>query len=180
MVLSSVGSSLGSSLLPEGISFLGMNIAGDAIGQAIGASLGAVIDQALFGSNVANHEGPRLSDLSVQASTEGATIPRLYGRARLAGQLIWATNFLEHKSSQDSGGKGGGGSVTSFSYTVSFAVGLCEGEIGRLGRVWADGDEWDLADVTYRFYRGSDDQSPDPLLEAKEGVGGPEVPCPAR
>jgi len=171
MVLSSVGSSLGSSLLPEGISFLGMNIAGDAIGQAIGASLGAVIDQALFGSNVANHEGPRLSDLSVQASTEGAAIPRLYGRARLAGQLIWATNFLEHKSSQDSGGKGGGGSVTSFSYTVSFAVGLCEGEIGRLGRVWADGDEWDLADVTYRFYRGSDDQSPDPLLEAKEGVG---------
>lgn len=171
MVLSSVGSSLGSTLLPEGISFLGMNIAGDAIGQAIGASLGAVIDQALFGSNVANHEGPRLSDLSVQASTEGAAIPRLYGRARLAGQLIWATNFLEHKSSQDSGGKGGGGSVTSFSYTVSFAVGLCEGEIGRLGRVWADGEEWDLADVTYRFYRGGDDQSPDPLIEAKEGVG---------
>lgn len=171
MVLSSVGSSLGSTLLPEGISLLGMNIAGDAIGQAIGASLGAVIDQALFGSNVANREGPRLSDLSVQASTEGAAIPRLYGRARLAGQLIWATNFLEHKSSQDSGGKGGGGSVTSFSYTVSFAVGLCEGEIGRLGRIWADGDEWDLADVTYRFYRGSDDQSPDPLLEAKEGVG---------
>ena len=171
MILSSVGSTLGTSLLPEGISFLGMNIAGEAIGQAVGATLGAVIDQSLFGSNVANHEGPRLSDLSVQASTEGAAIPRLYGRGRLAGQLIWATNFLEHKSNQDSGGKGGGGSVTSYSYTVSFAVGLCEGEIGRLGRVWADGDEWDLSDVTYRFYRGSGEQTPDPLMEAKEGVG---------
>lgn len=171
MVLSSVGSSLGTTLLPEGINLLGMNIAGDALGQAIGASLGAVIDQALFGSNVANHEGPRLSDLSVQASTEGAAIPRLYGRARLGGQLIWATNFLEHKNSQDTGGKGGGGSVTSYSYSTSFAVGLCEGEVARIGRVWADGEEWDLADTTYRFYRGTSDQSPDPLIEAKEGMG---------
>ena len=30
-----------------------------------------------------------------QASTEGAPIPRLYGRVRLAGQVIWASQFEE-------------------------------------------------------------------------------------
>ena len=40
-------------------------------------------------------EGPRLSDLDVMASTEGAPIPRVYGRARLAGQVIWATELEE-------------------------------------------------------------------------------------
>jgi hypothetical protein len=29
------------------------------------------------------------------ASTEGAAIPRIYGRARLSGQVIWATNLEE-------------------------------------------------------------------------------------
>ena len=40
-------------------------------------------------------KGPRLSDLDVMASTEGAPIPRVYGRARLAGQVIWATKLEE-------------------------------------------------------------------------------------
>ena len=42
-----------------------------------------------------NVEGPRLADLDVMASTEGAPIPRVYGRARLAGQVIWATQLEE-------------------------------------------------------------------------------------
>ena len=42
-----------------------------------------------------NVEGPRLSDLDVMASTEGAPIPRVYGRARIAGQVIWATQLEE-------------------------------------------------------------------------------------
>jgi hypothetical protein len=48
-----------------------------------------VIDHALFGArrNIAL-EGPRLSDLTVMASTGGAAIPRVYGRARLSGQVI--------------------------------------------------------------------------------------------
>ena len=43
----------------------------------------------------ATSKGPRLSDLDVMASTEGAPIPRVYGRARLAGQVIWATKLEE-------------------------------------------------------------------------------------
>ncbi len=61
--------------------------------------------------------------------------------------------------------------ATQYRYYANFAVALCEGEVTRLGRVWADGDEITLSDYTYRFYPGSDTQLPDSLIEAKEGAG---------
>ena len=36
--------------------------------------------------------------------------------------------------------------------------------------MWADGEELDLSTVTYRLHLGIDD-SPDSLIEAKEGAG---------
>ncbi len=121
---------------------------------------------------------PRLSDLTVTASTEGADIPRLYGRARLGGQIIWATNFEEEivSSGASGGGKGVGGGGASaggsgYRYYANFAVALCEGAVTRLGRVWADGEEITLSDYTCRFHAGTEDQMPDSLIEAKEGAG---------
>lgn len=173
LVLSSVGSALGSALLPSGLSFFGTTISGAALGGAIGAGIGSYVDAQLFGSS-ANAQGPRLDDLHVMASTEGAPIPRLYGRARLAGQVIWATNYKEHVRRQTSGGgKGGGGSsvtVTEYSYSVSFAVGLCEDAVTRIGRIWADGKPLSLAGLTWRLHSGDEDQPPDPLIEAVEGA----------
>ncbi len=61
--------------------------------------------------------------------------------------------------------------TTTYSYSVSLAVALCEGEIRRVGRVWADGVELDLSSVSMRVYTGTEDQMPDPLLEAVEGAG---------
>merc|ERR1739841_403085 len=70
---------------------------GAAIGQAVGGIAGAVIDQSLLGGSAGTRrvEGPRLSEISGLASSEGAAIPRVYGRARIGGQLIWATRFEE-------------------------------------------------------------------------------------
>ncbi len=177
LALSAVGAAAGSALLPSGFSFLGATLTGATLGRAVGSIAGSYIDQALFGATGQDvvREGPRLADLSVMASTEGTDIPRLYGRARLGGQIIWATNFEEETVTSSAGGSGkglntgGGASTTQYRYFANFAVALCEGEITRLGRVWADGDEITLSDYTYRFYRGSDDQTPDSLIEAKEG-----------
>ncbi len=179
LALSAVGAAAGSALLPAGFSFLGATLTGAAIGRVAGSLAGAYIDQALFGSTGQDvvREGPRLSDLTVTASTEGADIARLYGRARLGGQIIWATNFEEEATTSDAGGGGkglGGGSSASqhnYRYFANFAVALCEGEVTRLGRVWADGSEITLSDYTYRFYAGSETQAPDSLIEAKEGAG---------
>jgi Gene Transfer Agent (GTA)-like protein/putative tail protein len=145
---------------------------GPIVGRLIGAVAGNVIDRALFGKRGASFEGPRLANLTVMASTEGAAIPRVYGRARLAGQVIWATNLEEVVSTQTQGGKGMGGSSgtseTTYSYFANFAVGLCEGPIGSVMRVWADGNPLDLHGVTMRVYTGVETQTADPLIVAKE------------
>ncbi|MHA6729848.1 baseplate multidomain protein megatron [Devosia sp. A369] len=52
---------------------------------------------------------------------------------------------------------------------ASFAVAFCEGEVRRLGRIWADGQLLDTEGLTLRFYRGTEDQLPDGLIEATQG-----------
>src|SRR5687768_16894678 len=89
---------------------------GAILGRALGGIAGAAIDTALLGgSDGTRHvEGPRLKDVDGLTSTEGAAIPRVYGRARLGGQLIWATRLEEMVTTETqrtgtSGGKGFGG-----------------------------------------------------------------------
>jgi hypothetical protein len=87
-------------------------------------------------------EGARLDSLRITSSTEGAVIPRLFGRMRIGGNIIWATDFREEvNTTSQGGGKGSGPKVTTteYLYYASFAVALCEGEITGIGRVWADG-----------------------------------------
>jgi hypothetical protein len=150
---------------------------GAIAGRIVGAVAGSLIDHALLGGTGARPvEGPRLSDLDVMTSTEGAPIPRVYGRVRLSGQMIWATKLEEVVSTRtdSQGGKGGAkasATTTTYSYFANFAVGLCEGAIGQVLRVWADGKPLDLSGITFRVYRGTEDQAADPLIVAKEGAG---------
>jgi hypothetical protein len=166
LLLSTAGSSLGGSLLGP---------LGTLAGRTLGGLAGRFIDQALTGGSTRTVEGPRLADLDVMASTEGAPIPRTYGRVRISGQLIWATRLQEFLNTQTdtTGGKGGPTAATTthtYSYFANFAVGLCEGEIGTVLRVWADGKPLDLTGLTMRIHRGSEDQAADPLIVAKEGA----------
>ena len=121
--------------------------------------------------------GSKIGDLRLQTSTEGAPMSECYGRVRLAGQVIWATRLKMEvtTTTERTGGKGGGGggtevTTTTYSYFANFAVGLCEGEISGIGRVWADGKILDLSGKTHRIYPGRDDQQPDPFIETKEGA----------
>lgn len=180
LALAAVGSAIGSAVLPAGFSLLGATMTGAAIGSQIGAMAGSYVDNALFGSSGQSRsvEGPRLTDLHVTASTEGAPIPRLYGRARLGGQIIWATDFEEDvvtTSESTGGGKGGlgggGATTTQYNYYANFAVALCEGVITRIGRIWADGREIDASLYHWRLHTGSATQSVDSLIAAREGAG---------
>ncbi len=152
--------------------------AGAIAGRIAGALVGNIIDKKLFGPGDQNVVGPRLADLDVMASTEGAPIPRVYGRARLAGQVIWATQLEEMVSSSTSSSSGGKGhlvsgprtTTTTYSYFGNFAVGLSEGVIGGVGRIWADGKPLDLTGKTIRVHRGTEEQAPDDLIVAKEGA----------
>ncbi|MDD7909135.1 glycoside hydrolase TIM-barrel-like domain-containing protein [Pseudovibrio exalbescens] len=164
MILSGVGSAIGGAVAGP---------FGALIGQAIGALGGAVIDNAVFGESREVERG-RIGDVHLQTSSQGQSIPRVYGRARVSGEVIWATRFEEVVSREKhGGGKGGGGSsttVTTHSYFANFAIGLCEGPIADVRRIWVDGKLLDRQSVNMRIYKGTSDQLPDPLVEAKQGT----------
>ena len=111
----------------------------------MGGYLGGFIDRSIFGSKARiNQEGSRLTDLMVQASTYGKSIPVVYGNARIAGNVIWSRPIQEHVTTttqSSGGGKGGGGggsvenTTTTYTYTASLAVAICEGAISEVVRV---------------------------------------------
>lgn len=154
------------------------------VGTQIGWMAGSLLGGILFAPD---QQGPRLQDTKVQVSSYGAAVPICYGGVRVAGNVIWSTNLQEH--SEDSSGKGGP-SITNYSYSVSCAVLICEGEIAGIRRIWADAklvyDVTEDADTAARaeserfaesftFYPGSETQLPDPTIEAEEGAGNVEA-----
>ncbi|WP_299131408.1 glycoside hydrolase/phage tail family protein [uncultured Amaricoccus sp.] len=164
LVLAAAGSALGGAM---GGSIAGLTSL--ALGKAIGATLGSVVDQRLLGLGAEPVETGKVDRFRVMGSSEGAALPRVFGRMRVAGQIIWSSRFLEHVSSQNVGGKGGGQKVREYSYTVSLAIALCEGEVIRVGRIWADGLAIDQSTLTMRLHHGGEMQTPDPLISAIEG-----------
>ncbi|KAA5805259.1 hypothetical protein F1654_04575 [Alkalicaulis satelles] len=134
------------------------------------AFIGGAAQRAITGLFARDREGPRLSELSVQTSTEGAGIPIVYGRMRVTGQVIWAARFRESAQTRSSGGGKGGPKTTEYRYSLSFAVGLAEGPIGGVGRIWANGEPFERAGALVRIYTGAEDQAPDPLITAIEGA----------
>lgn len=149
---------------------------GGPIGSSIGALIGRQIDARIFGGG--NREGSRLAELKITTSSYGAAIPRHFGRMRVPGQVIWATDLVEHSERQ---GSKGGPSVTSYNYSASFAVALSSRQVQSIGRIWADGkllrgEAGDLKTAgTLRLHTGTGDQAPDPLIVAAEGA----AQCPA-
>ena len=169
ILLSTVGAAIGGTF---GGTVLGLT--GAAIGKAVGASLGGMIDQKIMGSGSRVVETGRLETFRLQGVSEGTPVPRVMGRTRIAGHLIWSSRFQEHVSSASTGGgKGAGGpSVTtnSYSYTVNVAFAVGEGVVDKIGRIWADGQEISRDGLAIAFYSGDDVQSPDPTIAAIEGL----------
>ncbi len=177
LVLGAAGAAIGGSI---GGAILGVSAA--TIGGFVGSTIGSVVDSWIVSSLAPTQriEGPRLDSLRITSSTEGAVIPRVYGRMRMGGNVIWATDFREEtKTTTQGGGKGGGGGgkvkTTEYLYYASFAVALCEGPITGIGRIWADGKLLDTAGIVWRWYPGDESQTADPFIAAK--MGAPNTPA---
>lgn len=158
---------------------------GASIGYAVGSTLGNL----LFPSRT-NTSGPRLADTQISQSSNGLPIPFGYGGFRIAGQIVWSTGIQESKTDTTQSAKGGpSNTTTTYSYTCSFAAVFCEGT-ARISRIW--GDSKLIYDTTSKgaisapalstgigtatiniyptLYEGTEDQEPDPTIQAAQGV----------
>ncbi len=167
ILLSAAGAAIGGSI--------GGTVAGLSsvvIGRAVGATLGRVIDARLLGAGSDPVETGKIDRFRLTRASDGEPVAQVYGRMRVGGQVIWASDFQE-SAATSGGGKGAPSApeTTAYSYSLSLAVALCEGEIASVSRVWADGEEVARDDLNLRVYHGTSDQLPDPVMEAIEGAG---------
>lgn len=141
----------------------------------------------LYPDGSSKYVGPRLKDLNEPYAFFGTPIPITIGTRRLTGTTIWARPYEERTvKKKKKSGKGGGPKKksTTYEYYNDFAVsfGYVQDSIGErdILRVWADGQlVWDrrttqngaYPGLRYRFYPGSETQTPDPLIEEDFGVG---------
>ncbi|MEK6745499.1 MAG: glycoside hydrolase TIM-barrel-like domain-containing protein [Pseudomonadota bacterium] len=150
---------------------------GARIGSIAGKLAGGIIDSKMRSSKLSSIHGSRLADLAVQSSAYGKMIPIVYGMVRIGGNIIWSQPITETivttTSSAGGGGKGGGKvsqTSSSYSYSVTMAVAVCEGEVSNILRIWADAKQLDLSQYTIRIYKGSETQTPDSLIQAIKGI----------
>lgn len=163
-------------------------VVGTALGSAIGGMIGGAIDPTKV-------YGPRLTDAQTQTAMDG--VIRAYGDGTFPckGNLIWQDIVKEHKHTDD--GKGSGQEQITYTYTRSYAIGVCKGPISgykiikRNGKIVFDArTDAELAALGYSgeqiaesraaqakfrkvctLYYGTADQMPDPTMVAVEGVG---------
>jgi len=80
----------------------------------------------------------RIEALTLQSSSYGVVIPKVYGVCRIPGNLLWYGGFKAVPHTTTQGGKGGGVKTqsTSYTYTASVLMGLCRGPILNVRTVW--------------------------------------------
>lgn len=157
------------------------------VGPGAGWAIGTTLGRFLFAESGGGSAAAGLNDLKVTGASYGAMIPKVYGSMRLAGNIIW-TGPLKSVTVSSGGGGGKGGASSSRQqsrrYFASFAVGIAEGTLGSLLKIWADstviydrGSDGDVIapDVRFRFYGGTETQLPDSIMTAVEGAG--QVPA---
>ncbi|MGC8518460.1 MAG: phage tail protein, partial [Steroidobacteraceae bacterium] len=102
-------------------------------------------------------QATRYNGMQVQGSQYGLGLTIVYGQQRIPGNLIWYGDFqsVEHAQSV---GKGGGGVSTSYTYSSSFQLALCEGPVSGLVTIWKDSGTTTLSDINGTFSAGASGQ----------------------
>jgi len=131
----------------------------------------------------------RLGDIAEQTASEGGARSIIWGRVRpIGGNIIQlqAPNRVFIKEKVSGGGKGGGKKKKQKVEHVlrTYAIGICEGPVSAVIRVWrnnklvydARGNEWGARNNgvflnNFRLYLGAWQQLPDPTLESIWGIG---------
>ena len=95
--------------------------------------------------NVTKVEGPRIGEIPLGFTAEGAPMTVSFGPLnRIAGTVIYISRLKEKKLVEDidtSGiSSGDYQELTTYKYSVDLAVAVGEGEISNVTKIWADGD----------------------------------------
>lgn len=113
----------------------------------------------------------KISDFTVATAEYGSAVPEALGTTRLSGNVLYYDDFTahEHRETQRTGKGGKSKSVSiTYTYTVAVIMGLCEGPIQRVKRVWIGKDvyEYPHEKIQMTLFKG-DQTTPWPYVQGK-------------
>lgn len=123
------------------------------------------------GHNTTNR-ADMIADFMINTASYGEVVPEVLGTTRLSGNIIYYDDFTPHEhKSMTRTGKGGGSKHTeiTYTYTVACAIGLCEGPIQGIGKVWRGKEIYDYPNekIELTAYLGTLGQQPWPYVISK-------------
>lgn len=107
----------------------------------------------------------KISEFTVNTAEYGAVVPEIIGTVRTAGNVIYYDDFTAHEHREThKAGKGGKSKQVSITYTYTVAVilGLCEGPISGIGKVWIGKNvhNYPADDIQMTLFDGKENQQP--------------------
>lgn len=115
----------------------------------------------------------KLNDLRVSSASYGRGISIIWGTMRATGNMFWSTDFREEKVYMTSKGKQKSGAMGKkkskkgkaqpmYKYYANFAMGLCEGPMDDVIRIWADNN------LIYNKYNNDDEDLVGPGFSTRD------------
>lgn len=159
---------------------LALGVVGAAVGGFFGGPAGAqagFIVGSLIGGLLDPPKSPAIPDLKVQSSAYGKFIPTVYGRYRVAGNVIWTSPVWEVTENKKK--------APVQAAHLAMAVALCNGPIVSVRRIWANNKlVYDVSNPSnfaalsggaqslsnWTLYPGDENQNADPTMESYLGA----------
>lgn len=106
----------------------------------------------------------KISTFTVNTAEYGTAVPEIYGTTRIGGNIIYYDDFTAHEHKETHRAGKGGGKQTNITYTYSVAtiIGLCEGQIAGINRIWKDKEVYNYPaeEVGLSLFDGASTQAP--------------------
>lgn len=119
----------------------------------------------LFRGHTVTNRADKIANFTVSTAEYGQPVPEVIGTTRMSGNVIYYDDFTahEHKETQRAG-KGGGSKVVNitYTYTVACIIGLCEGPVAGIGKVWRDKElyQYPADAIQMTLFSGTQNQQP--------------------
>ena len=125
-----------------------------------------------MGGKTTRTSDTKILEFKVNSATYGLPVPVVLGTARISGNVIDWFDFtaIPHTETTRTG-KGGGSKTehTTYTYTAAVLLGLAEGPIGGVDRVWADDAIYNsLSSLGLTLFNGAFGQAPWSYTQSKQ------------
>ena len=126
----------------------------------------------IFRSHTTYNQADKISNFTVTTAEYGSAVPEVFGTTRRSGNVIYYDDFTahEHRESHKAGKGGRKKTVTiTYTYTVATILGLCEGPINGIGKVWVGKSVYDYPNdnIGLTCWTGTDTQQPWAYVQGK-------------